>query len=287
MTATTDRPAPTTHVATHGVTFRGLLRSEWIKLRSLRSTFWCAVIIVVLSLGLAALAASTLKSDPMPRGATLMSFAVRSVTLSSGFTSLVAAVLGALVITGEFGTGMIRSTFTAAPRRVPALVAKAIVVTIVVFVIAAISAVLAGMFAAAVFGARGLSVDLSDGGYWLALLGDAGYLALIALLSFAIGALIRNSAGGIATALGLILVLPTVAGLFAVLAKATWAQNVSAFLPSDAGSRMMTYLPPDQPAAPVPAGQIVLEPWQGLLVLLAWIVLLGAAAIVVIRRRDV
>ena len=287
MTATTDRPTSTTHVATHGVTFGGLLRSEWIKLRSLRSTFWCAIIIVVLSLGLASLLAATLRSDPMPSGAALMPFAVQSVTLSSGFTSLVAAVLGALVITGEFGTGMIRSTFTAAPRRVPALVAKAVVVTIVVFVIAAISAVVAGMLAVAIFGARGLSVDLSDGGYWLALLGDAGYLALIALLSFAIGALIRNSAGGIATALGLILVLPTVANLFAVLAKATWAQNVSAFLPSDAGSGMMTYLAPDRPAVPVPAGQIVLEPWQGLLVLLAWIVVLGAAAIVVIRRRDV
>jgi ABC-2 type transport system permease protein len=275
------------------VTFGGVLRSEWIKLRSLRSTIWCAAIILVLTVGLAALASAVTLSqgEGIPAPAQIpvtaaMSSALGTVTLSANFTALVAAVLGALMITGEFGTGMIRSTFAAVPRRVPALVGKAVVVTVAMFVIAAVSVAVAALVADGILGSRGFQLDLGDGGYWLALLGDAGYLALIGLLSLMIGAIIRNSAGGIATSIGLILVLPIVAGLFAALAKADWAQNVSAFLPSNAGGRMMGYLPAGGTAAPVADGQILLEPWQGLLVLLVWIAVLGALAIVLVKRRD-
>jgi ABC-2 type transport system permease protein len=290
MTATTTptppRPTLDSLQGAHS-SFGGILRSEWIKLRSLRSTFWCAVIILVLTVGFAALLALTLgPRDGIPKGAALMPYAVQSVTLSTGFTSLVAAVLGALMITGEYGTGMIRSTFAAVPARLPALLGKAVVVTLAMFVIAAVSALAAALVGAGIFAARGSSVDFGDGGYWLALLGDAGYVALIGLLALMIGAIIRNSAGGIATALGLILVLPTVATLFAALAGATWAQNVGAFLPSNAGSRMMGYLPAGQPAPPAPAGHLTLEPWQGLLVMLAWIVAAGILAGVLMRRRD-
>jgi ABC-2 type transport system permease protein len=275
------------------VTFGGILRSEWIKLRSLRSTFWCAAIILVLTVGLAALAAAvaitgTSGIDPseIPVAA-VMANGLSTVTFSSTFTALVAAVLGALMITGEFGTGMIRSTFAAVPRRIPALLGKAVVVTVAMFVVAAVSVLLGALVSDGILSSRGFALDLGDGGYWLALLGDAGYLALIGMLSLAIGAIIRNSAGGIATSIGLILVLPIVANLFAALAKATWAQNVSAFLPSDAGGRMAGYLPQGQTAQPVADGQVLLEPWQGLLVLLAWIVVLGTVAVVLIRRRDV
>jgi len=222
----------------------------------------------------------------VPAAAT-MTYALQSVTLSSGFTALVAAVLGALMITGEFGTGMIRSTFTAVPKRLPALYGKAIVVVVTMFAISLVSVLVTALIVDGILSARGFTLDLGDGGYWLALAGDAGYLALIGLLSLMIGAIIRNSAGGIATSIGLILVLPTVASLFAALAKADWAQNVGAFLPSNAGGRMMGYLPQGQAAAPVTAGQVLLEPWQGLLVMLAWIVVLGVVASVLIRRRDV
>jgi ABC-2 type transport system permease protein len=277
-----------------GVTFPRAVRSEWIKLRSLRSTFWCAVIILVLTIGLAALAAVVVLQgqeqavqQAVNGPALARSQVLQTVTLSSTFTALVAAVLGALMITGEFGTGMIRSTFAAVPQRIPALLAKALVVAVAVFVIAAVAAVVALLVATAIMAGRGIGPDLGDGGLWLALLGDAGYLALIGVLSLVIGAIIRNSAGGIATSIGLILVLPVVANLFAAIAKAPWAQNVGAFLPSNAGSRMMGYLPAGQAAQPVLDGQLVLEPWQGLLVLLAWIVVLGVVAIVLVRRRDV
>jgi ABC-2 type transport system permease protein len=292
-TTTSPRTAPAGLERAHGVTFGGILRSEWIKLRSLRSTFWCAVIILVLTLGLAALASATLgafnprtgEAVPLPTGSALTPSIASAVALPTTFVSLVAAVLGALMITGEFGTGMIRSTFTAVPKRIPAVLGKAVVVTVVVFVIAAVSILLAALLSLGIFGARGASPEV-DGTFWLALLGDAGYIALIALLSFAVGTIIRNSAGGIATSLGLILVLPIIASLLAALAKADWARNVADFLPSNAGGRMYAYtaLAGTEPAAA--SGTLVLEPWQGLLVLVAWIVVLGAVALVLVRRRD-
>lgn len=292
-TSTTARPALPSLRDAHGVTFGGVLRSEWIKLRSLRSTFWCAVIILVLSLGLTALASATLgafnprtgEAVPLPTGAALTPSMMSAITVPTTFVSLVAAVLGALVITGEFGTGMIRSTFTAVPRRLPAVVGKAVVVTLVVFVIAAVSVLLAALLSLAIFGARGADPQ-PDGDFWLALLGDAGYVALIALLSFTVGAIIRNSAGGIATSLGLILVLPIIASLLAALANADWARNVGDFLPSNAGGRIYSYPALHGTSAPAAPGTLVLEPWQGLLVLVGWIVVLGAVALVLVRRRD-
>jgi ABC-2 type transport system permease protein len=275
------------------ITFGGILRSEWIKLRSLRSTFWCAVIILVLMMGLSALASATLgavnprtgEAVPLPTGSALTASIVQVINVPTTFASLVAAVLGALVITGEFGTGMIRSTFTAVPKRIPAVVGKAVVVTVVVFVIAGVSVLLAALISLGIFGARG-AAPTTDGTFWLALLGEAGYIALIALLSFTIGTIVRNSAGGIATSLGIILVLPIVVGLLAALAKADWARNIADFLPSNAGARISSYtaLAGTEPAAA--SGTLVLEPWQGLVVLLAWIVVLGAVALVLVRRRD-
>ncbi|GAA2087900.1 ABC transporter permease [Pseudolysinimonas kribbensis] len=280
-------PAAPSLQGSHGVTFGGVLRSEWIKLRSLRSTFWCAVIIVVLNVALSPLLLAVLPADQLPSGTSLLSFIVSAITVGSGFTSLVAAVIGALTITGEFGTGMIRSTFTAVPKRTPALAAKAIVLTLAVFVVAVVSVALSTLIVLAQAAGRGLDVEL-DGAFWLALLGDAGYLALIGLMALAIGAIIRNTAGAIATMVGLILVLPNIASLVAALAKVTWLQNVGEFLPSTAGSRMYAYPASglDDVTRQVQPGAILLEPWQGLLVLLAWIVVLGAVAIVLVRRRD-
>jgi ABC-2 type transport system permease protein len=284
--STTTRAVPPSLQGAHGVTFPGVLHSEWVKLRSLRSTFWCSVVILVLSLALTTLLALVLPLQDLPTTMPFQAYAVQTVTSSTGFTALVAAVLGALVITGEFGTGMIRSTFAAVPARLPALFAKAIVVTVTVFVVAGVSVVLSLLLGAAIFGARGETLDLGDGAAWLSVLGDAGYLALVTTLALTIGALIRNSAGGIAVALGLILVVPTIVNLIAGLTRAVWAANLGEFLPSNAGTRMYGYHAADAPTTPLADGQLVLEPWQGLLVLLAWIVVLGVLASVLLKRRD-
>jgi ABC-2 type transport system permease protein len=286
MTATTTRPVLPSLQGAHGVTFAGVLRSEWIKLRSLRSTFWCVVIIVVLTVAVSPLLLAVLPTDRLPAGAELLALVVSAITAGSSFAALVAAVIGCLTISSEFGTGMIRSTFAAVPKRTPALAAKAIVLTVAVLVVALVAVALSTLIVLGQASGRGLDLAL-DGAFWLAVVADAGYLALIGLMAVGIGAIIRNTAGAIATVVVLILVLPNIANLVSALAKVAWLYNVGQFLPSTAGGRMFTY-PSDLDTAitKLEPGAFVLEPWQGLLVLLGWIVVIWIVAVVLVRRRD-
>ena len=162
-------------------------------------------------------------------------------TLGIGFAQLVSAVLGALVITGEYGTGMIRSTFAAVPKRLPAIVAKALVFGVTTFVIALLGLVITALVTAPLLPAKGITPDFGDGSVWLALVGGAGYVALIGLLAFGIGLIIRSSAGGIAAALGLVLVVPTILQVLAAVTRADWPANIAAFLPASAGGKLYAY----------------------------------------------
>jgi ABC-2 type transport system permease protein len=203
-------------------------------------------------------------------------------TIGVSFGQLVVAVLGALVITGEYGTGMIRSTFTAVPRRLPALAAKALVFGVVTFVLTLVALLVGALLAAPILDGRGIHPDLGDSSVWLALVGAAGYLTLLGILAMAIGLIIRVSAGAIATALGLVLVVPIIFNLLASLTRADWARNVGAFLPSDAGGRGYAY----QPTGGVTDGILTLDGGQGLLVLAAWCVVAAVVGGVLVKRRD-
>jgi ABC-2 type transport system permease protein len=281
-TTTTTQANRGAHSPGSGLSFGGILRSEWIKLRTLRSTFWCYLIIIVVTIGFGLLLAVSLPSAGQTRASEQSSW-LQVTTLGIGFAQLVVAVLGALVITGEYGTGMIRSTLTAVPKRLPALVAKDIVFGVVTFVISLLTLVVTALATAPLGPVKAFAPDFADADFWLALLGGAGYLALIGALSLAIGAIIRNSAGGIAASLGLILVVPTIVQILASLTRADWARNVGAFLPSDAGGRMYSYAPG---AMTPPEGVVSLDPWQGLAVLAAWFVVMFVLAAVLLKRRD-
>ncbi|MEP6481787.1 MAG: ABC transporter permease subunit [Rhodoglobus sp.] len=294
MTSTTTTPASLTGASRPpALTFIGILRSEWIKMITVRSTLWGYVLIAGLTIGLALLVAAVLPLDstaaatPSRAPAALEgSPELRWLTITTigvGFGQLVVMVIGALAITGEYGTGMIRSTFTAVPRRLPALFAKALVFAVSTFVLAAASITAAALLARLILVSRGLTPDLGDSGVWLALLGAAAYLTLLGVLALALGTIIRSTAGAIATALGLILVVPTVFGLLARLINADWLSNLGAFLPSSAGSRAYSY----QPTAVVTDGMVTLDGIQGILVLLAWVVVAGGMAIALVKRRDV
>jgi ABC-2 type transport system permease protein len=274
------------------LTFGGILRSEWIKLVSLRSTVWCYAILIALTLGLTALLAGLSGLGLPEEGAEALSYEsvqrnwLQTAAVGTNFAQLVIAVLGAMVITGEYGTGMIRSTFAAVPGRVAALAGKIVVFGVVTFVVSFLSLVVSALLAVPLLAANGLDVDIADGHVWLGLLGAAAFVTLIGLLALGIGTVIRNTAGAIAAALGLLLVLPTIVQVFAGITRIEWLFNTVAFLPSSAGSALTTY-----PTAPFeyPAGVFVpltLEPWQALLVLIAWAavpVILGA---VLLKRRD-
>ena len=272
-------------VPTARLSFAGILRSEWIKLFSLRSTVWCYVIIVAVTIGLGVLLAFTLQPGGTLDHAGQQNVALQAATLSVGFSQLVSSVLGALVITGEYGTGMIRSTLTAVPKRLPALTAKILVLGLTTFVVSLVAMIITALITAPVLSGVGVHPDFGDSAYLLAILGAAGYLALIGILSLAIGAIVRNSAGGIAAALGLILVVPIVLRILVGVTRAEWAQNVGAFLPDSAGGRMYAYTAGVVAQAGSPDA-IVLDPWQGALVLVAWVVVLLVIASVLLKRRD-
>lgn len=291
----TTAPAPTRHdrvVHGSGVSFGGVLRSEWIKLRSLRSTWWCSVIIVALLVGFAALLSATIsgfegqQSTPESE----QQLALTAVTVGTAFAQLVAAVLGALVITGEFGTGMVRSTFAAVPRRTGALVAKLLLVVLLTFVVSAVG--LAGALGVALplLSSVGLDVDLGDTGVWTALVAAAGSVALTGGMAFGLGTIIRNGAGAIAAAVGIVFVLPILFQiLVASVQDAVWPSNVQEFSPAQVATRMYEYQADTQNpfSTPPVEGAIVLEPWQAALVLAGWVVVFFVVGLVLTKRRDV
>lgn len=264
--------------------FPGIVRSEWIKLRSLRSTLWCYLIIIVLTIGLGLLlAASSRGTNPNAAALSGQATWLQVSTLGLNFSQLVAAVLGALVITGEYGTGMIRSTFTAVPTRLPAVLAKGLVFGVTTFIVGLVSLVATALLTAPLMPAKGITPDFGDQYFWWAIVGGAGYLALIGLLSFSVGTLIRNSAGGIAASLGLVLVVPTIVSIFGQLTDTEWVKNLGAFLPSAAGGRMHAYV---TDAVVKATDLIVLTPLEGFFVLGAWIVVVFGVAAVLLKRRD-
>jgi ABC-2 type transport system permease protein len=274
------------------LTFGGVLRSEWIKLVTLRSTVWCYAILVVLTVGIGALVAALIGTTgdeellgPQTQEAAQSTWLMVS-TVGVGFAQLVIAVLGSMVITGEYGTGMIRSTFAAVPRRLPALVGKVLVFGVVSFLVALVALALTALLVVPLLAANDITVEIADPGVWRGILGAAGFVALIGLMALGIGAIIRNTAGAIAATLGLLLVLPTVLQIFGGLTRAEWALDATAFLPSSAGSQISTYPTEGFEAPPGVFVPLTLEPLEALVVLIAWAVVPLIIGAVLLKRRD-
>ncbi|QZN86357.1 ABC transporter permease subunit [Cellulomonas sp. C5510] len=254
------------------VTFPRLVRSEWIKLWTVRSTWWVLPITVLAMAGIAWMVAY-FGTQEATDGAEVVLGASTAAVVVSGLqlAQLAICVLAVLTITGEYTTGMIRSTLTAAPTRTPALLAKALVVVVVAWVTGLVATLASWAVTYPVLGEQ-LRVDLDDAVNQRILVGAPLYLAAIALLAYGIGALLRHSAGALATVLGLLLVVESV---FA-LVPWTFFQKVSPYLPMSAGSQLVQNGGPDA----------TLSPWEGFGVLVAWGVVALAAALVLAKRRD-
>jgi len=272
---TAEQGGGTTVPERHGLSFGGLLRSEWIKLWSLRSTYWCFGIAVALTVGFGLLVASAVASSSDHTSATAA--LAEAATAGTSVAELVVAVLGALVVAGEYGTGMIRTTFLAAPRRVDALAAKALTFGLVAFALGILSVAVSTAIAASIFLAAGLHPDLADGGLWAALLGGAGAIALVGLLAVGVGMLVKNTAAAITLTVGLLFVLPIILSIVGAVTRADWFTNAVGYLPSQAASRM---------ASLAPHAAAMLDPWQAALVLAAWVVVFLGIGLFVAERRD-
>jgi ABC-2 type transport system permease protein len=279
ITPTAPRTAPRTPAGS--LTFGGVLRSEWIKLRTLRSTVWSYASVVAIVLGLALVLALTTASGVDGAPDTLggsseaqVGLLVQSSTFGVFLAQLVVAVLGVLVISGEYGTGMSRSTFTAVPKRLPVLAAKSAVLFLVTFLVGVIATVGAYLVSSAVYSTHGVSANLADPDLFMPLLGASLYLALVAVFSLGVGTMVRSSAGGIGIVLALILVVPTILQLV----PADWAQDIHPYLLSTAGTNMF---------APTEiTGTETLRAWQDLLVVLGWVAASTTGAAVLLTKRD-
>ncbi len=278
---TTKQPAGTEPArrAEHRTTIPRVLRSEWIKTRTLRSTWLtaAAILLVIVAFGmLAALAAGGDISGPNGGGARLAGRggALATVLAAANVAVLLVAVFGSVVGAREFSSGMIRTTFAAVPRRLPVLWGK-----LITFVAVVLPVAVAGLFAVFFGGMAVLShagadtVSWSDDGVPGALLGHAYYIVGLGVIGLALGVLLRSTAASIGTTVGAVLFLPALA---TALLPADWS-TVLKYLPSNAGNAFMSVAPTGD----------VLTAGQGFAVFTGWVVLAVAGAAVVLARRDV
>ncbi|WP_434317335.1 ABC transporter permease subunit [Leifsonia sp. P73] len=271
------------HAEVGRLSFLRVLRSEWIKLRSLRSTFWTLVAVVVLVVGFAALLsaaipnATTLATESGPRGATLdlNNIVATAATFGLRFAQLVVAVLGVLVISGEFSTGMIRSSFAAVPHRFPVLAAKAIMLFAVSFVVGLVSMAASWSIAIGVMSGKGYHRELFAASTLWSILGAAVYLGLVAVFALGIGTIIKASAGGIAAVVGILFVVPILVQVaIGLLPKVTWLADWSHYLINNNGDGI----------AGLANGS--LEPWQNVLTVCIWTAVSFIVGAVLLQRRD-
>ncbi|MCW2947198.1 MAG: transporter permease [Actinoallomurus sp.] len=251
-----------------------VLHSEWIKLRTLRSTFFTLLAAVIAMIGMGLLFSYVFESqwatmEPQRKA----DFSAITLPLRGYFLAQLAlGVLGVLVISGEYSTGMIRATLSAVPKRLPVLWAKAAVFGAVTLVLMLVTSFVTFFGSQAVLSSRHLQTTLSAPGAVRIVAGTALYLTVVGLLGVALGALIRNTAGAIATVFGLLLVLPVLGEVL----PSSWSKHITPYLPSNAGQALLN-------VRPDPGG---MGPWTGFGLFCVYAVVALAAAAYVLRRRD-
>ncbi|MCL1899399.1 MAG: hypothetical protein FWG11_02570 [Promicromonosporaceae bacterium] len=284
--------------ADHKIGFGKQLRSEWLKMWTLRSTWWMMGATVVLMAGLSLLFAGVMdlvvnEMRGMGGGGagaadiSEMSVGIVIVVLGYQLAQLTVAVFATLTITNEYSSGMIRATLSATPRRLRTLLAKLVVVTLTTIVVTLVGLTLAWAVTYPLMSSNHTLVDFSQWDQVRSLLGTVLYLVMIAWMALGIGTLMRGSAGAISTVMGLILVAPMILGMIVMFApNIGWVGQIYRFLPSEAGQQIVMQLDgmmgPDSGAMSVE----MLSPWVGFAVLAAYAVAALAAGAWSMKRRD-
>ena len=270
MTTTTAPPA---YPRPLRVTQARVMKSEWTKLRTQPGALW-SLLSAVTALVAFGIGYSLLRVARPPHGATAATFDPTSVSLAGvQLAQIAAGVLGVLLITSEYTSGLIRTTLAAVPRRLPALWGKAAVLTaatVAVSVPAAVAVFLAGQ---SILGRQHLSTSFGAPGVARAVIGSALYLAVAGLLGLALGTLLRSTAGGIAALFGLLFAIPVMVGFL----PGSLSDEIGKFLPGTAGLAV-TAVHPDPATS--------LGPWTGFGVFCAYAVVLLGFAAARMRRGD-
>ncbi|GAA1655362.1 ABC transporter permease subunit [Actinoplanes couchii] len=249
---------------------RHVLASEWSKLWSVRSTGWSLLATVLTVVGVAVISGRSLLTYTAPGDVTAADV-VGVATEGIVFGQLAICVLGAMAVTAEYGTGLIRSSLAAVPSRGLLLTAKALVVAAVALVTGTVTGLLAFLVARPMIGAPASGVGLTDPSVLRAVTGSGLYLAVLAVFALAVGTILRHSAATVTTLILGVMILPGVVAQFGDVGRA-----VSRWWPSHAGFQLLQV---DRLA-----GQ--LAPWPGFLAFTATTAALLAVAAVLLTRRD-
>ncbi len=255
------------------VTQARVIASEWTKFRSLRSTLITLGVSVILTIGLGTLISAVTANHWPHRDPGERAHFNAVVTSLNGvhISQLAVGVLGVLLISGEYATGMIRASLTAVPKRLPVLWAKLSVFTVVVGIVSVISTFIAFFLGQAMLSSQHINVGIGSAHAARMVVGAGVYLVLVGLIGMALGGVFRNTAAGISSLVALFFVIPPVLDLL----PASWANNIGPYLPSNAGEAFWGH----------PDGAH-LSALAGLFVLLGWTVAAIAAAAVRLKTRD-
>jgi len=252
--------------------FAGALGSEFTKIRSVRSTYWTLLALVVVTVGFGALAcwgAATHEHGPF--------FDATQRSLGGLYISqLVIGVLGVLVITAEYSTGMIRTTLSTMPYRGTIVAAKAVVFTVVALVTGLITCFASFFLGQALLASHHLNASLGQPNVLRAVIGGALFLTASGLLGFGIGLLLRHTAAAISTVVGLLFVITLLVNFL----PQSWQEHVDKWMPAIAGTQIWSTLPNPPGSTPVFA------PWTGFAVFCVYAAIAVIAGLALFRKRD-
>lgn len=257
--------------APHRGEFLDVVRSEWIKLRSVRSTYWSLASAIVVIVGLSAAIPAAFAHNASQND--LVTTDLVALTLTGVYIGqLIVGVLGVLVITSEYSTGMIRTTLAAVPGRRRMLAAKVCVFAVTIFV-----ATTATTFAAFALGTtllhRVADVSLSDPGALRAVIGAGLYLTLVGLFGIGLGTIIRHTAGAISALVGIMLVLIIIVATL----PSSLRDHVWKYLPGNAGESVFLTRFTDNDH---------MKPWNGFALFCLYVAVSLIIGTVLLTRRD-
>jgi ABC-2 type transport system permease protein len=267
---TRDSTAP---AGTRRAGFGGAVRSEITKIRSVRSTYWTLLIVVLVTIGLGALASAGAASHA--REIDRAGFDAVQNSLGGLYVAqLVIAVLGALTITSEYSTGMIRTSLSVQPRRGTLFAAKALVFAVVSLVTGLVACFASFFIGQAILSGHHLGVTLGQPDVLRAVIGGALFLAVCGMLAYGLGAILRSTAAAITGAVGLLFVLSVLVNFL----PQSWQVNVDKWMPAIAGSQVwVTRTSPADHA---------FSAWAGFGVFAAYAAIAVVAGLILFRRRD-
>jgi hypothetical protein len=248
-----------------------VLVSEWTKLRSLRSTYWTAIVAVIVAVGIAILGCTSFVRHFAPSdldGFDAANFSVQGLYAAQ----ILLGALGVLTITGEYATGMIRTTLTSVPQRRSMLLMKGAVFAAAALALGEIASFGAFAVGQAILHGKGAGVSLADHNVLRVVIGGGLYIAVVGLLAFGLGALVRRTAGALATFFA-VLFLPSA---LIDLLPSSWHDTVMKYAPANAGTQILN----------IQHQHNMLTAWNGLGVLALYAAAIIGLAVYLIGRRD-